>query len=103
LIEAVAQGDVDVAIVWGPFAGYFGQRSPTPLKVTPVSPSMFLGIPFTYGISAAVRLNDAGLRSQIQTILARECKAVGSLLAGYAIPLATQDRSTCESSPPSAF
>src|SRR4051794_33084733 len=38
LIEAVARGDVDVAIAWGPLAGYFARRQAVPLEIVPVSP-----------------------------------------------------------------
>ena len=37
IVDAVADGRVDVAVVWGPLAGYFAQREPTPLDVTPVA------------------------------------------------------------------
>ena len=55
LIDAVETGAGDVAIVWGPFAGYFTKGAPVPLDIAPVTPSTFLGVPFTYEISAAVR------------------------------------------------
>src|SRR5256885_5389623 len=38
LIDAVADGKVDVAVAWGPLAGYFARREPVPMDVTPVSP-----------------------------------------------------------------
>ena len=34
IMDAVAAGDVDVAIVWGPLAGYFASREPAPLELT---------------------------------------------------------------------
>jgi quinoprotein dehydrogenase-associated probable ABC transporter substrate-binding protein len=37
LIDAVAKGEVDVAVAWGPLAGYFATREPVKLDVTPVS------------------------------------------------------------------
>jgi len=54
-VDAVARGDVDVAVVWGPCAGYFAPRSGVPLEITPVSPSMYLAVPFTCEMSAGVR------------------------------------------------
>jgi hypothetical protein len=39
-IDAVASGDIDVAIVWGPFGGYFARREKVAMDVTPVSPSV---------------------------------------------------------------
>jgi len=38
IVAAVARGDVDVAIVWGPLAGYFVKKSGVPLRMTPVTP-----------------------------------------------------------------
>ncbi len=34
IVTAVEKGDVDIAAVWGPLAGYFAERSPTPLTIT---------------------------------------------------------------------
>jgi mxaJ protein len=41
LVEAVAPtGDIDVAIIWGPFAGYFGSRAAVRLHIEPVTPEV---------------------------------------------------------------
>jgi quinoprotein dehydrogenase-associated probable ABC transporter substrate-binding protein len=85
LIEAVAHGDVDIAIAWGPLAGYFSRHSD--LELTPVSPSSYLGVPFTYSISAGVREGDTALRESLNAIFRRECSSIHSLLAEYAFPL----------------
>ena len=37
LIDAVAKGDIDAAIAWGPIAGYFAKHASVPLVVTPVN------------------------------------------------------------------
>lgn len=36
LIEAVTDGDIDVAAAWGPLAGYFAKQSAVPLTITPI-------------------------------------------------------------------
>jgi mxaJ protein len=64
IVEAVARGDVDVAVVWGPLAGYFARAQPVPLDSTPVSPQIdppFL--PFVFDISMGVRRGDTALRT----------------------------------------
>src|SRR5688572_23745762 len=38
IIKAVASGEIDVAIAWGPMAGYFARRQPVPLEVAPIQP-----------------------------------------------------------------
>src|SRR5205814_4151617 len=40
IIDAVAHGDIDVAIVWGPLAGYFAKKSSVALEVVPVMPEI---------------------------------------------------------------
>jgi mxaJ protein len=37
IVEAVSRGDIDLAVAWGPLAGYYAQNSPVPLDVTPIS------------------------------------------------------------------
>jgi mxaJ protein len=102
LIEAVAHGDVDIAIAWGPLAGYFGRQAG--LEISPVSPSSYLGIPFTYSISAGVREGDTGLRDSLNAVFRKECGTVRSLLAEFSFPLnpsQTEDTG-CASAPQSS-
>lgn len=84
LIDAVREGAVDVAVVWGPFAGYFGSGD---LQITPVAPTSFLGIPFIYGISTAVRKQDTHLRDEIDRILDRRQSDIRELLHEYHFPV----------------
>jgi mxaJ protein len=86
LIDAVEHGDVDVAIVWGPFAGYFAKTARMPLELTPVAPSMFMGVPFSYDISLAVRKGNQALKESLDSVLARESAAIQTLLAEYGVP-----------------
>jgi quinoprotein dehydrogenase-associated probable ABC transporter substrate-binding protein len=85
LIEAVAHGDVDIAIAWGPLAGYFAKQSG--LEVAPVQPSSYMGVPFTYSISAGVRQGDTALRDSLNAVFKKECGAIRSLLTEFAFPL----------------
>lgn len=92
LIDAVAAGDVDVAIVWGPLAGYFSTREPVSLDVVPVSPAvdLFAGAaptPFTFEIALGVRHGDIRRRDRIQRALDREAPAIQRILGDYHVPL----------------
>jgi mxaJ protein len=86
IIDAVADGDIDVAIVWGPFAGYFAQREPATLDVVPVSPATFLAIPFTYDISAAVRKGNDHLEQALNTAIQADSDDIERILADYGVP-----------------
>jgi mxaJ protein len=49
-------GAIDVAIVWGPFAGYFASRQPVDLDLAPVSPAVDPpGLLFAYDVSIGVK------------------------------------------------
>jgi quinoprotein dehydrogenase-associated probable ABC transporter substrate-binding protein len=102
LIDAVAKGDVDVAIVWGPLAGYFARKASTPLSIEPVSPIRFQTIPFTYSIGVAVRKGHEALRDAIQTVLDRECPKLQKLLGKYGLPSHREDAVSCVTSPSAA-
>jgi len=87
LVEAVARGDVDIAVVWGPFAGYFAKHSPVQLAIVPVLPSQDVsGQPFAFDIALGVRHGDTALAARLDTLLVRERPAVQRILARYGVP-----------------
>ncbi len=102
ILDALARGDVDVAIVWGPLAGYFASRQKARLELNPVSPASFLGVPFTYEIAIAVRPEDETLRAEIDAAVGRQCAAIQALLAEYGVPQISGERALCDSPPRSS-
>ena len=90
LLDAVQNGEIDVAIVWGPFGGYFAQHSQHALEIHPVSPASYFGTPFTYDISVGVRKDDTALRDEIDRALERKRDQVKLLLEEFGIPLVSE-------------
>jgi mxaJ protein len=87
IMDAVASGQIDVAVVWGPLAGYFASRQKVPLALTPVSPQIDLPfLPFVFDISRGVRRGDDRLRADLDRVLRRKRAAIDSLLAAYHVP-----------------
>ena len=87
IIDAVANGDVDVAVAWGPLAGYFSQREAVPLDVRPVSPQIDLPfLPFVFDISMGVRRGNDSLREQLNAIIERRRSEIDRILADYGVP-----------------
>jgi mxaJ protein len=87
IVEAVAKGDVDLAVVWGPLAGYFAPRQQAPLELVPVSPQIdrpFL--PFVFDMSMGVRRGDAKLHAELESFIERRQPEIDALLARYGIP-----------------
>jgi len=87
IVDAVAKGDIDLAIVWGPLAGYFAKQSRVPLDVVPVSPQIdqpFL--PFVFDISMGVRRGDQELRDQLDQFLEKRRPEIEQILQDYRVP-----------------
>jgi mxaJ protein len=88
IVEAVDRGEVDVAVVWGPLAGYFAARANHPLTLTPVQPWLDgPQWPMVFDISMGVRRDDAKLRQSLDQVLTRRAKEIAALLAGYSVPV----------------
>jgi quinoprotein dehydrogenase-associated probable ABC transporter substrate-binding protein len=91
IMTAVAKGDVDVAIVWGPTAGYFASRADVPLTLTPVlfDPEM-LAQPMTFDIAVGVRKNDTELAGAIDAAIRRRRRDIDHILQAYGVPRTDQ-------------
>jgi quinoprotein dehydrogenase-associated probable ABC transporter substrate-binding protein len=87
LIKAVEDKRVDVAVAWGPLAGYFGRQSPVPLEITPVeSDPSDPELPFSFDIAIGVRKGDTALKDRLDAELARRHADVEEILRSYGIP-----------------
>jgi len=88
VIDAVASGNIDVAIVWGPFGGYFAKRQRVPLEVTPVSPAIDPpSLPFAFDISMGVRKGEVDFKKQLESILERRRSQIRKILDDYGVPI----------------
>lgn len=93
IVEAVEKHQIDVAIVWGPLAGYFVKHSRVPLAIVPVSPEVdqpFL--PFVYDISMGVRRGDQSLKDQLEQILEKRRGDINRILEDYGVPRKDQEK-----------
>ena len=87
IMAAVAQGEIDVAIAWGPLAGYYATREKVPLKLTPVEPQTDgPRSPMVFDVTMAVRKGDDALRDEINRAIADLRPEIGDILAAYGVP-----------------
>jgi quinoprotein dehydrogenase-associated probable ABC transporter substrate-binding protein len=87
LIDAVANGEVAVAIAWGPLGGYFAAREPVPLTVTPVVDDDPHDPAMQFSISAGVRHGDDALKSAVERVLTDQRPQIDRVLKQYHVPL----------------
>lgn len=87
IVEAVAVGEVDVALVWGPLAGWAAKTSKVPLTLTPVMPWLDgPQWPMVFDISVGVRRADRELKREVEAVLAARRPEIRALLDSYGIP-----------------
>jgi mxaJ protein len=87
IVTAVASGAVDVAVVWGPLAGFFAAQSRTALIWRPVAPAVdppFL--PFAFDISMGVRRDDEQLHGELDQFISGHRAAITALLGRFHVP-----------------
>ena len=88
IVDAVANGRVDIAVVWGPLAGYYARRQPTAMTITPIAaerdgPSLR----FVFDIAMGVRRDDTALRHALDAIIERRGIEMRRILRSYGVPL----------------
>ena len=87
ILRAVADREIDVAVVWGPPAGFYAKRRAPALRLTPVSPQIELPfMPFVFDMAMGVRRGDSTLRARLDSALVRRRADVERVLDEYGIP-----------------
>jgi mxaJ protein len=90
IINAVASGKIDAAVVWGPFAGYFAHRQNVPLNVVLAERSGG-DPPLVYDIAMATRRDDTELQQGLNRALVERRADIDAILAAYEVPTAQPD------------
>jgi mxaJ protein len=88
IVTAVSTGEVDVAAVWGPLAGYFAAEQREPLDIVPVSPQVDAGLPQAFDLSMAVRRRDTARLAVLNQFLQRRRADINRILDNYHVPRA---------------
>jgi quinoprotein dehydrogenase-associated probable ABC transporter substrate-binding protein len=87
IVTAVEHGDIDIAAVWGPLAGYFAKNSAVPLAVVPITETAsFAPLIFQYDIGLGVRRGDRARRAKLDDFIVRKQPQIAALLADYGVP-----------------
>jgi mxaJ protein len=93
MVSAIAAGELDAALVWGPQAGYFAARAPQSLDVRIArAPAGLEDIAFEFDIAMGVRHGDKALRDELDAVIERRRDDIDAILARYSVP--RTDRAT---------
>ncbi len=86
IVRAVADGTIDVAIVWGPLAGGFAKHAKTPLVVQPLAESWDSGLPMAFDIAVGVRHADRELAAELDRALVARRADIDRILTAWGVP-----------------
>lgn len=87
ILEDVANGKLDVALVWGPLAGYYARKIRPRLALQSVGvPNDGPELPMAFDISMGVRRQDRELKQEIERVLRQHRAEIASLLKSYGVP-----------------
>jgi mxaJ protein len=87
IVRAVTAREIDVAIAWGPLAGYFARQSAVPLRVVPVSPQIDVPyLPFVFDIAMGVRRGETAFRDSLDQVILRRQRDIARILVEFGVP-----------------
>jgi mxaJ protein len=82
----LADGKIDVAIVWGPIAGFFAKRVKSPL-LTVVPLKSEPGVKFDYEMAMGVRYGERDWKQQVETLIESRRADIQAILVDYGVPV----------------
>jgi mxaJ protein len=85
IVEAIAAGKLDAAVVWGPAAGFFAHAKGLHVSVASAPPEL-ASLPFQFSISVGVRKDERALRDRLDAALAKRKAQIDAILDQYAVP-----------------
>jgi mxaJ protein len=86
LLHALVRGELDVAVAWGPLAGYFTRRERLKLTLTPVAPAIDAQLPFVFDISMGVARGNRALLDELNAFIEQRREDIDRILSGYGVP-----------------
>jgi quinoprotein dehydrogenase-associated probable ABC transporter substrate-binding protein len=86
VVQKVLNGELDVAAVWGPFAGWLTAMKHEPLTILPVNLEEDR-VPLEFDLGIGVRKTDAFLKYMLEFALEDKAEEVAQILKDYGVPL----------------
>ncbi|MBU0603011.1 MAG: quinoprotein dehydrogenase-associated putative ABC transporter substrate-binding protein [Gammaproteobacteria bacterium] len=86
-------GTVDVAMAWGPIAGYFGRNAPNH-NLTMVAFPPENNIKFDYAMTMGVRYGEKDWKNKVEESVQRNLPAIHDILKSYGVPLIDESKAS---------
>ena len=87
VVEDLIAGQIDVALVWGPIAGYFAAKKKAPIEIVLLESKPDSVERFAFDISMGVRKKDTELKAKLEESIARKHAEITHILEDFGVPL----------------
>jgi quinoprotein dehydrogenase-associated probable ABC transporter substrate-binding protein len=85
MIRDLEKGDVDLALLWGPIAGYYAKNSA--VKLTTAALPDEAGVRMSFRIGFGVRHSDQNWKRDLNQFLEQNRPAIAKILRDYGVPM----------------
>jgi quinoprotein dehydrogenase-associated probable ABC transporter substrate-binding protein len=86
MMDDLDKGDIDVALLWGPIAGYYAQKAKSPTTVVPLLKEQG-GPPMVFRIVMGVRHSDQNWKRTLNKLISDNQSDIDAILRSYGVPL----------------
>ncbi|MDX2309255.1 MAG: quinoprotein dehydrogenase-associated putative ABC transporter substrate-binding protein [Hyphomicrobium sp.] len=91
IIDDVLKGEIDVGILWGPFAGWFLKPHLDKVTVVPITENVAGTGKVDYRITMGVRQGESNWKRQLNEIIKKRQGDIDKVLLEYGVPLLDED------------
>ena len=86
MIEDLAAGEIDAAILWGPIGGWFAKELGADVQIVPLlreetAPRMF------FRVTLGIRQGELAWKRQLNSLIRRNQEEIDAILASFGVPL----------------
>ena len=87
MLDDLAAGNIDVALVWGPIGGWYARNSKVPLKIDPLPSDPRSGLRMDFRISMGMRAAEPEWKHKINELIRELRPQIEAVLADYGVPM----------------
>ena len=86
MMDDLERGEIDVALLWGPIAGYYATKAKTPTSVVPLVKEQG-GPQMVFRIVMGVRHSDQNWKRSLNKLISENRTEMNAILRSYGVPL----------------
>ena len=87
MMDDLDRGDIDVALLWGPLAGYYATKAKNATAVVPLVKEQGSGPPMVFRIVMGVRHSDQNWKRALNKLISDNQDEIQAILRSFGVPL----------------